>query len=85
VSNVWRNVMASVRIDCSTGIPASEPADQRAVVLRIGKMSANDIARAKKLRIISRNGTGYDTIDVEACRKRQVVVTNCPGGNAAVG
>jgi D-3-phosphoglycerate dehydrogenase len=53
-------------------------------VLRIGDMSGEDIARANKLRIIARNGTGVDSIDLEECKRRGVVVTNCPGGNAAV-
>jgi D-3-phosphoglycerate dehydrogenase len=47
-------------------------------------MSGEDIARANKLRIIARNGTGVDSIDLEECKRRGVVVTNCPGGNAAV-
>ncbi|KAK4685902.1 hypothetical protein P7C73_g4236, partial [Tremellales sp. Uapishka_1] len=37
---------------------------------------------APKLQIIARNGTGVDSIDLEACKKRGVVVTNWPGGNA---
>jgi D-3-phosphoglycerate dehydrogenase len=53
-------------------------------VLRVGSISAADLDLAPKLKITSRNGTGCDTIDLEACRQRGVVVTNHPGGNAQV-
>lgn len=47
-------------------------------------MSAEDIRSAPRLKIIARNGTGYDAIDVAACKETGVVVTNMPGGNAVV-
>lgn len=53
-------------------------------MIRIGPMSAADIHASKKLKIIARNGTGYDAIDLPACRETGVVVTNMPGGNAPV-
>ncbi len=34
------------------------------------------------VRIISRYGTGVDRVDLLACRKRGIVVTNTPGANA---
>lgn len=45
-------------------------------------MNARDIRSARRLKIIARNGTGYDAIDTAACRDTGVVVTNMPGGNA---
>lgn len=54
------------------------------IVSRIGVFTAEDIASAPRLKIIARNGTGYDNIHVGACIQHGIVVTNMPGGNAAV-
>ncbi|CAK9781706.1 unnamed protein product [Cutaneotrichosporon oleaginosum] len=51
-------------------------------LIRVGPMNAHDIRSARRLKIIARNGTGYDAIDTAACRDMGVVVTNMPGGNA---
>lgn len=40
------------------------------------------ISAAPNLKVISRFGTGYDTVDLEAAKKHGVIVTNCPGVNA---
>lgn len=40
------------------------------------------ISAAPNLKVISRFGTGYDTVDLEAAGRHGVVVTNCPGVNA---
>lgn len=37
---------------------------------------------APKLKIISRYGTGMDSVDVDACKRHGVMVTNCPGVNS---
>lgn len=37
------------------------------------------ISHAKKLKVISRPGIGVDNVDVEACSKRGIAVTNVPG------
>lgn len=37
---------------------------------------------ANRLRLIIRAGSGYDTIDIDAARRRNVAVANCPGKNA---
>lgn len=50
----------------------------------MGDIKAKQLALAPKLRIISRNGVGCDQIDLAGCKERGVVVTNNPGGNAAV-
>jgi glyoxylate reductase len=36
-----------------------------------------------KLRVVANYGAGYDLVDVEACRRRGVVVTNTPGVTSA--
>lgn len=45
-------------------------------------MPAEKIAKAPRLLHISRNGAGYDAIDIPSCLDRGIVVSNCPGGNA---
>ncbi|BEJ15769.1 hypothetical protein CspHIS471_0503740 [Cutaneotrichosporon sp. HIS471] len=52
-------------------------------LIRVGPMNGDDIRSARRLKIIARNGTGYDAIDTAACRDTGVVVTNMPGGNAS--
>jgi D-3-phosphoglycerate dehydrogenase len=37
---------------------------------------------ASELRIVSRFGVGFDTVDLDAARERGVAVTNTPGANA---
>src|SRR4029079_2329987 len=40
------------------------------------------LARAPNLLIVSTNGAGYDTVDVDACTARGVLVVNQSGGHA---
>jgi D-3-phosphoglycerate dehydrogenase len=40
------------------------------------------IARCPNLLIVSSNGAGYDTVDVEACTRAGILVLNQAGGNA---
>ena len=56
--------------------------DADAVMARMTPIRAADIARAKKLRIISKQGVGYDTIDVAAAKARGIVVCRTPGVNS---
>jgi D-3-phosphoglycerate dehydrogenase / 2-oxoglutarate reductase len=43
------------------------------------RVTAATLTRADQLRVIARNGVGFDTIDLEACTARGVVVTNTAG------
>ena len=43
-----------------------------------GGIDAATIARLPNLKVISHFGVGYDTVDVEAARKRGITVTNTP-------
>ncbi|WVR08961.1 hypothetical protein IAU60_006020 [Kwoniella sp. DSM 27419] len=52
------------------------------ILLRVGRITREMLLAAPKLKIISRNGTGYDNMHIPTVRERGVVVTNCPGGNA---
>ena len=45
-------------------------------------LSAEDIARAPKLRLIQKIGVGVNTIDLEAARERAISVCNMPGTNS---
>jgi lactate dehydrogenase-like 2-hydroxyacid dehydrogenase len=43
-----------------------------------GNVSEEALAHAPKLRVVANIGAGYDTIDVAACTKRRIAVTNTP-------
>jgi phosphoglycerate dehydrogenase-like enzyme len=45
-------------------------------------LSAADIARAPKLRLIQKIGIGVNTIDLEAAKERHIAVCNMPGTNS---
>ena len=40
------------------------------------------LEKAQQLRIVARNGVGYDQVDIDACTKRGIVVANTPGAMA---
>ncbi|MBB3190847.1 hydroxyacid dehydrogenase [Halomonas cerina] len=54
-----------------------------AIIVRSHPVSAADIAKASKLKVIGKHGAGTDTIDVEAARRKGVEVVSTPGVNAA--
>jgi D-3-phosphoglycerate dehydrogenase / 2-oxoglutarate reductase len=56
--------------------------DPAAIVVRYGKINAAAIAAAPSLRVISKHGSGTDTIDREAARSRGVEVRAAAGANA---
>lgn len=43
-----------------------------------GNVSEEVLGQANKLRVVANIGAGYDTIDVAACTKRRIAVTNTP-------
>jgi phosphoglycerate dehydrogenase-like enzyme len=45
-------------------------------------VTAQDIGKAAKLRLIQKIGVGVNTIDVEAAKRRGVAVCNLPGSNS---
>ena len=58
------------------------PDEADALMVRMTRVAAADIARAKRLRIISKQGVGYDTVDVAAAKKHGIVVCRTPGVNS---
>ena len=69
-----------LKIDTPERYKALERAD--VVILRIFRAEKEDIERIRGLRMISRWGVGYDSVDVEAASARGILVTNTPGSNA---
>jgi len=56
--------------------------DYEAIVTRSSTtVTAEFLARARRLRILGRAGVGVDNIDVDACSRQGVVVVNAPYGN----
>ena len=56
--------------------------DADAVSLRTSILPAEAIENAKKLKIISRHGVGYDNIDLNSCKKRNIDVAITATANA---
>jgi D-3-phosphoglycerate dehydrogenase len=56
--------------------------DADAVMVRMTVVTAADIACAKKVRIICKQGVGYDSVDIAAAKKRGIVVCRTPGVNS---
>jgi D-3-phosphoglycerate dehydrogenase len=55
--------------------------DADGLMVRVKQISADDIARAKKLRVISKQGVGLDNIDLAAAKARGIAVCRTPGVN----
>lgn len=59
-----------------------EAHDPVAMIVRYGRITPRIIAAAPSLRVISKHGSGIDTIDVEAARRDGVEVRSAAGANA---
>ena len=57
--------------------------DPVAIIVRYGKVGAAVMDAAPSLRVISKHGSGTDTIDKEAARQRGIEVRAAAGANAA--
>lgn len=53
-----------------------------AMIVRTFQVREADIARAERLKIIAKHGSGVDNIDIPAAARKGIVVTNTPGANA---
>lgn len=57
--------------------------DPDVLVVRSTKVPGSAMEGAKRLKLIVRAGAGVDNIDLGAASKRGILVSNCPGQNAA--
>lgn len=57
-------------------------ADADAVMVRGKALTAEDFSRAKKLRVVAKQGVGVNTIDLAAAKAHGVTVCNNPGINS---
>ncbi len=61
---------------------AAQIADADAVLLRTQPLTAETVAKAKALRIVSRHGVGYDAVDVDALTARGIALAVCGDVNS---
>jgi phosphoglycerate dehydrogenase-like enzyme len=90
-SAAYRQLCSRARVEYHATLPGSE----QALVERLGdaevainirsssRFSAEVLARAARLRLVSIWGTGTDNVDLEAARRLGVTVTHTPGVAAA--
>jgi D-3-phosphoglycerate dehydrogenase / 2-oxoglutarate reductase len=55
--------------------------DADGVMVRMTPIRAADLARARKVKVICKQGVGFDNIDVEAAKARGIPVLRTPGVN----
>ena len=53
-----------------------------ALVIRTQPLSAETVARAERLRLVSRHGVGYDTVDLAALNARRITLAVCGDVNS---
>lgn len=56
--------------------------DPIAIIVRYGRITPAVIDSARSLKVISKHGSGTDTIDIEYAKKRSIVVKAAVGANA---
>jgi D-3-phosphoglycerate dehydrogenase len=52
--------------------------DADAIITQFAKLTPNVIAQMKRVKVIVRNGIGYDNIDVDAAKQHRIPVCNIP-------
>jgi len=52
------------------------------MIAGLDEINKEVISRAKNLKVISRYGSGYDRVDIEAAKESGIYVTNTPGANS---
>jgi len=66
--------------DRSDTMRPDQLADLDAIVLEKVALRASSLEGVERLAVVCRYGVGYDTVDIEACTQRGIIVTNCPDG-----
>lgn len=57
-------------------------ADADAMIVRSDKITADVMDAAKRLKIVVRAGAGYDNVDIDYAKGKNIVVENTPGQNS---
>tara|TARA_B100000029_G_scaffold504288_1_gene582866 strand:- start:606 stop:1562 length:957 start_codon:yes stop_codon:yes gene_type:complete len=70
VENLEKNFLKNKLKDCD------------AVSLKVSKLDKELIESAKKLKIISRHGVGYDNVDIESAKKNKITLAITANANA---
>jgi len=65
-------------VEYVSGDYSTKLAEATAVLVSMERVDDAFLAKAPKLRLVSRFGVGYDTVDVEACNRRKVYVSYTP-------
>lgn len=71
-------VVETGRLDTEEAVRAAI-ADVHGVLAGMEPLNAATMAQAGNLRVIARNGVGYDAVDLSYCTTRGIVLTNTPG------
>ena len=78
-----KGVKVDFRPDISASDLLSEVNNYQALLVRSRtKVTKDVIDRGKLLKVIGRIGSGYDNIDIEACKTRKISVINSPDANS---
>ncbi len=57
-------------------------ADVQAIIIRSDKVDREVIEAASELKVVVRAGSGFDNIDLVACKEKGIVAMNTPGQNS---
>lgn len=60
----------------------NHPEELDGIIVRRVKITRDIIKKAKRLKVISMHGVGFDTIDLNACKEYGIEVVNVPGLSA---
>ncbi|MBT3342414.1 MAG: phosphoglycerate dehydrogenase [Gemmatimonadetes bacterium] len=86
-----RDMLETAGLECihspgSPGWPDDETRDnirdKFGILAGAELLDASTMADARDLRVIARNGVGFDRVDLDYCTERGIVVTNTPGAMA---
>jgi D-3-phosphoglycerate dehydrogenase len=82
LSELGFEVISNPSLKEASLVAALGEVDPNVLVVRSTRVNAEHIEAASSLSLVIRAGAGVNTIDRDACSKRGVFVTNCPGKNA---
>jgi D-3-phosphoglycerate dehydrogenase len=78
-----RDFEVELGLDWEEGELVERIADFDALIVRSAtKVTAELIARAERLKVVGRAGTGVDNVDIDAATKRGILVVNAPESNS---